>query len=129
MARRFRPHAHTCGTSSGWLASIDARLPEANVDLDHLQQDSRSVIRQAATTTCAVAAVEARPVRVRSGGGQWARKVAGRADHLQPSGGHGRVRHRAASEKVGECVRKKVKISVCLEAESELENSRHLHIA
>ena len=99
MARRFRPHAHTCGTSPWWLASIEARVPEANVDLCRLAEDSRSVVGQAAATTCAVDAVEARPVRVRSGGGHWACKVAGHASDLQPSGGRGRVRHREASAK------------------------------
>ena len=100
MSRRFRPHSHTCGTSPWWLASIEARVPEANVDLCRLAQDSRSVVGQAAATTCAVDAVEARPVRVRSGGGQWACKVAGHPSDLKPSGGRGRVRHREASAKL-----------------------------
>ena len=100
MSRRFRPHSHTCGTSPWWLASIEARVPEANVDLCRLAQDSRSVVGHAAATTCAVDAVEARPVRVPSGGGHWACKVAGHPSDLQPSGGRGRVRHREASAKL-----------------------------
>ena len=108
MSRRFRPHSHTCGTSPWWLASIEARVPEANIDLRRLDEDMRSGDRQAATYTCAVVTVEARPVGVPSGGGQWACKVAGHADDLQPSGGGGRVRHRPTSAKLGELVPEKV---------------------
>ena len=107
-SRRFRPHSHTCGTSPWWLASIEARVPEANIDLCHLDEDMRSGDRQAATYTCAVVTVEARPVGVPSGGGQWACQVAGHADDLQPSGGGGRVRHRPTSAKAVETVREKV---------------------
>ena len=35
-------------------------------------------------------------------------QVPGHADDLQPSGGHGRLRHRTASEKPVECMREKV---------------------
>ena len=69
MSRRFRPHSHTCGTSPWWLASIEARVPEANIDLRRLDEDKRSGDRQAATYTCAVVTVEARPVGVPSGVG------------------------------------------------------------
>ena len=68
-SRRFRPHSHTCGTSPWWLASIEARVPEANIDLRRLDEDKRSGDRQAATYTCAVVTVEARPVGVPSGVG------------------------------------------------------------
>ena len=87
---------------------MGARVPEANVDLGRLAQDSRSVVRQAAPTTCAVETIEARPVGVQSGRGQRAGKVSSNAEHLQPSGSRGRLRHQSASEKVGECMRKRV---------------------
>ena len=92
------------------MASIDTRVPEASDDLGRLAQDSRSVTCQEEPKTCAVGAIEARPVRVQLGGGHWACKVAGHADDLQPRGGDGRVRHRAASAKPKESVRKKVKV-------------------
>ena len=90
------------------MASIDTRVPEASDDLGRLAQDSRSVTCQEEPMSCAVDAVEARPVRVQSGGGHWACKVAGHADDLQPRGGRGRVRHRETSGTLVECVRKKV---------------------
>ena len=114
MAWRSRPHAHTCGTSPGWLASIDVRVSEASNDLGRLAQDSRSVIRHEAPMTCAVNAAEARPVRVQLDGGHWACKVAGAADDLQPSGGLGRVCHRARSATPEELVPEKVKVAVPL---------------
>ena len=91
---------------------IDAHACEARVDLCRLEQSPRSVVRQAAHSTCAVETVEARPVRVQSGGGQWAGKVSAHAEHLQPRGSRGRLRHEAASEKVGECMRKRVNVKV-----------------
>ena len=93
---------------------MDARLSEANIDLCRLAQDSRSVTCQEEPMTCAVDAVEARPVRVQSGGGHWACKVAGHADDLQPSGGHGRLRHRTASAKLKNlCVKRLTVKTVC----------------
>ena len=100
MERRSWPHAHTCATSPWWLASMNARVCEASDDLGRLAQDLRSVTHHEEPMTCAVDAVEARPVRVQSGGGHWACKVAGHADDLQPSGGRGRLRHRTASAKL-----------------------------
>jgi hypothetical protein len=114
MAKRFRPHAHTCGTSPWWLALIEARVPEANIDLRRLDEDVRSVDRQAATYTCAVETAEARPVIVPSGGGQQACKVVSHAVDLQPSGSHGRVRRGARSEKLVECVLYTVKLTEML---------------
>ena len=69
MAWRSRPHAHTCRTSPGWLASIVARLPEANVDLCRLEEDMRSVTHHEASKTCVGETVEARPVGVSPDGG------------------------------------------------------------
>ena len=89
---------------------MGARVHEASDDLSRLVQDSSSVNRQAAPTTCASATLEVRHVRVQSGGGQRACKVAGHADDLQPSGGRGRVRHRETSGKLVESVRKRVKV-------------------
>ena len=91
------------------MAPIEARLSEANVDLCRLAQDSRSVVRQAAPMTCAIETVEPRPVKVQFGGGQWACNVSGHAEHLQPSGSRGRLRHREPSEQPSELVPKKVK--------------------
>ena len=49
---------------------IDAHACEAGVELCRLEQSMRSVVRQAALSTCAVETVEVRPVGVQSGGGQ-----------------------------------------------------------
>ena len=68
MTRRFWPHAHMCGTSPGWLGSMGARIPEANIDICRLAQNSRSVTHHAASMTCTVETLEARPVRVPPGG-------------------------------------------------------------
>ena len=54
--------------------------------------------------------VEARPVRVVFGCGQWACQVPAAAKHLQPSEGRGRVRRRARAWAVGDSVLKKVKL-------------------
>ena len=79
---------------------MDARVPEANIDICRLAQTSRSVTHHAQDMTCTVDTLEARPVREQSGGGQWAYQVAGHAGDLQPSGSLGRLRQREASEKL-----------------------------
>ena len=109
MARRFWPQAHTCGTSPGWLGIMDARAPEASVDICRLAQNSRSVVCQEASMTCTVDTLEARPVREQSGGEQWACQVAGHAGDLQPSIGRGRLRRREEARRRFDSVRKRVK--------------------
>ena len=108
MARRFLPHAHTCGTSPGWLGSMGARIPEANIDICRLVQNSRSVTHHEASMTCTVETLEARLVREQSGGGQWACQVAGHADDQQPSSGRGRLRRREGARRRFDSVRKRV---------------------
>ena len=49
MAGRLRPHAHTCGTSPGWLAVQEAHVPGASIGLGRLAQDESASVRQAAT--------------------------------------------------------------------------------
>ena len=63
MVWRSGPQAHTCGTSPEWLDIMDARVPEANVDICRLAQNSRSVTHHAASMTCTVETLEARLVR------------------------------------------------------------------
>jgi len=87
---------------------MDARLPEANVDLCRLAHDSRSVTCQEASKTCVGKTVEARPVGVPPDGGHWACQVPDHADDLQPRGSRGRGPPSAASAKPVESLRKKV---------------------
>ena len=98
-----------CATSPGWLGIMDARVPEASVDICRLAQNSRSVVCQEAFMTCTVDTLEARPVREQSGGEQWACQVAGHAGDLQPSIGRGRLRRREEARRRFDCVRKRVK--------------------
>ena len=58
-----------------------------------LRQNSRSVTHHAAPMSCTVEMLELQRVKEQSGAGQQACQVAGHADDLQPSGGHGRLRH------------------------------------
>ena len=48
---------------------MGAPVPEANIDICHLAQNSRSVTHHAASMTCTVETLEARPVREQSDGG------------------------------------------------------------
>ena len=88
-----------------------ARLPEANVDLCRFEEYMRSVTHHEASKTCVGETVEAQPVGVSSGGGRWAYKVSGHAEHLQPSCSCGRLRHHKSSGKLLECVRERVKVA------------------
>ena len=87
---------------------MDARVPEASVDICRLAQNSRSVVCQEASMTCTVDTLEARPVREQSGGEQWACQVAGHAGDLQPSIGRGRLRRREEARRRFDSVRKRV---------------------
>ena len=87
---------------------MDARVPEASVDICRLAQNSRSVVCQEASMTCTVDMLEARPVREQSGGEQWACQVAGHAGDLQPSIGRGRLRRREEARRRFDSVRKRV---------------------
>lgn len=61
---------------------MDARVPEANVDICRLEQNSRSVTHHEASMTCTIETLEARPVREQSDGGKWACQVSGHAGDL-----------------------------------------------
>ena len=87
---------------------MDARVPEDNVDICRLAQNSRSVTHHAQAMTCKSDTLEARPVREQSGGGQWACQVAGHAADLQPSSGRGRLRRREEARRRFDSVRKRV---------------------
>ena len=87
---------------------MGARIPEASIYICRLVQNSRSVVCQAASMTCTVDTLEARPVREQSGGGQWACQVAGHAGDLQPSSGRGRLRRREGARRRFDSVRKRV---------------------
>ena len=87
---------------------MDARVPEASVDICRLAQNSRSVVCHEASMTCTVDTLEARPVRKQSGGEQWACQVAGHAGGLQPSIGRGRLRRREEARRRFDSVRKRV---------------------
>ena len=89
---------------------MDARVPEDNVDICRLAQNSRSVTHHAQAMTCTSVTLEARPVREQSDGGQWACQVSGHAGDLQPSGGRGRLRHREEARRRFDSVRKRVKL-------------------
>ena len=39
---RFRPHAHTCGTSPRWMRAVGARVSEASADLCRLVRTRRA---------------------------------------------------------------------------------------
>ena len=88
---------------------MDARVPEASVDICRLAQNSRSVTHHAQTMTCTGETLDARPVREQSGGEQWACQVAGHAGDLQPSIGRGRLRRREEARRRFDCVRERVK--------------------
>ena len=89
---------------------MGARIPEANIDICRLVQNSRSVTHHEASMTCTVETLEARLVREQSGGGKWACQVAGHADDLQPSSGRGRLRRREGARRRFDCVRKRVNL-------------------
>ena len=92
---------------------MDARVPEANVDICRLEQNLRSVTHHAQDMTCTVDTLEARPVREQSDGGQWACQVSGHAGDLQPSSGRGRLRRREEARRRFDCVRKRVNSRYC----------------